>query len=220
MAALGKVFYQVGDDIVKGTSQWKGIRVTVKLTIQLLGVLKICRKSYSEVGICGNDLECIYHIHHICFQVFFLLPTFWQHLNLHLVQLFVALRSSLHSNGISTQEPPSQSGCGAKCHQPHYQGLEGTLARSSAAKRPPGFGILSASIGCPKDRKKTKNIKHSGNLTKNVSLLAFFLGRGRVYEYNIVQCICNPNIACFCFSARSCEVFAANHCKPMVFQHV
>ena len=25
---------QVGDDIVKGTSQWKGIRVTVKLTIQ------------------------------------------------------------------------------------------------------------------------------------------------------------------------------------------
>ena len=27
---------QVGDDIVKGTSQWKGIRVTVKLTIQML----------------------------------------------------------------------------------------------------------------------------------------------------------------------------------------
>ena len=27
----------MGDDIVKGTSQWKGIRVTVKLTIQTLG---------------------------------------------------------------------------------------------------------------------------------------------------------------------------------------
>ena len=32
--------FQVGDDIVKGTSQWKGIRVTVKLTIQKLGIVR------------------------------------------------------------------------------------------------------------------------------------------------------------------------------------
>mmetsp|Transcript_16367 Transcript_16367/g.18962 ORF Transcript_16367/g.18962 Transcript_16367/m.18962 type:complete len:166 (-) Transcript_16367:25-522(-) len=31
---LGMSPKKVGDDIVKGTSQWKGIRVTVKLTIQ------------------------------------------------------------------------------------------------------------------------------------------------------------------------------------------
>ena len=33
-------WFQVGDDIVKGTSQWKGIRVTVKLTIQKLGIVR------------------------------------------------------------------------------------------------------------------------------------------------------------------------------------
>merc|ERR1711865_824261 len=31
---LGMSPKKVGDDIVKGTSQWKGIRVTVRLTIQ------------------------------------------------------------------------------------------------------------------------------------------------------------------------------------------